>query len=99
MLVGLGERLAIPYMKFDLIRPLSKFPRAEKMLRMVLFTSVCFTIFSLIPAAIIMQFEGWTYLEAWYYTIVTLTTVGFGDYVPGGIIYHFISYCYAYLFY
>ena len=83
MLVGLGEILARPYLKFEQIKPFTKFLRAEKIFRMVLFTSVCFSIFSLMPAAIIMSTENWTYLEAWYFTIVTLTTVGFGDFVPG----------------
>lgn len=82
MLVGIGERLARPYMKFGLARPVSRCPRLEKMFRMILFTLVCFTIFSMIPAAIIMQLEDWTYLQSWYFTIVTLTTVGFGDFVP-----------------
>lgn len=82
MLVGIGERLARPYMKFDLARSRSNFPKLEKACRMVLFTLVCFAIFSLIPAAIIMNLEDWSYLETWYFTIVTLTTVGFGDYVP-----------------
>lgn len=82
ILVGIGERLARPYMKFNLIRPVSSFPRLEKMFRMILFTLVCLIIFTLIPAAIIMHFEEWTYLQSWYFTIVTLTTVGFGDFVP-----------------
>ena len=83
MLVGIGERLARPYMKFDLARSKSSCPKLEKACRVVLFTLVCYAIFSLIPAAVIMHLENWSYLETWYFTIVTLTTVGFGDYVPG----------------
>lgn len=26
--------------------------------------------------------EGWTYFESYYYTIVTIATVGYGDFVP-----------------
>ncbi|KAJ8309319.1 hypothetical protein KUTeg_014193 [Tegillarca granosa] len=33
--------------------------------------------------AIFYAVEGWTFLECVYYCIVTLTTVGFGDFVPG----------------
>lgn len=82
MLVGIGERFARPYMKFDLAHSTSRFPRLEKTFRMFLFSLVCFTVFSLVPAAIIMHLEDWSYLETWYYTVVTLTTVGFGDYIP-----------------
>ena len=89
MLVGIGERLARPYIKFDMVRPVTSFPKIEKMSRMIMFTMLCFIVFTLIPAAIIMQLEEWTYLQSWYFTIVTLTTVGFGDFVPGRILYFF----------
>ncbi len=41
-------------------------------------------LFVIIPAIIfsIIQ-EDWTYFESVYYCFVTLTTVGFGDFVPG----------------
>ncbi|CAG5095037.1 Oidioi.mRNA.OKI2018_I69.XSR.g14001.t1.cds [Oikopleura dioica] len=39
-------------------------------------------IFSIIPAVCFHFLEGWEMLNAWYFTIITLTTVGFGDYVP-----------------
>ncbi len=35
-----------------------------------------------IPAAIFSDLESWTYGESLYFTVVTLTTVGFGDFVP-----------------
>lgn len=38
-----------------------------------------------IPPCIFMSMEGWTYLEGLYYSFITLTTVGFGDYVAGGL--------------
>ncbi len=39
-------------------------------------------LFVLFPALIFSSIESWTYGEAFYYCIVTLTTVGFGDFVP-----------------
>ncbi|GJQ77499.1 hypothetical protein Trydic_g20890 [Trypoxylus dichotomus] len=39
--------------------------------------------FIFLPAVIIMMFEGWDYVLAVYYAYITLTTIGFGDYVAG----------------
>ncbi|XP_056142706.1 potassium channel subfamily K member 5-like [Lampris incognitus] len=36
-----------------------------------------------IPPIIFMSLEGWSYLEGLYFSFITLTTVGFGDYVAG----------------
>jgi hypothetical protein len=43
-----------------------------------------FLVFMLIPAVVFWHIEdGWTYLDCLYFSFVTLTTIGFGDYVPG----------------
>ena len=83
MLIGIGERLSRPYKSLERSRDFTRYHKAEKLVKMILFTLLYFVLFSIIPAIIIMQFEEWYFLESWYYTIVTLTTVGFGDYVPG----------------
>uniref|UniRef100_A0A3Q0SJR5 Potassium channel, subfamily K, member 5b n=1 Tax=Amphilophus citrinellus TaxID=61819 RepID=A0A3Q0SJR5_AMPCI len=36
-----------------------------------------------IPPFVFMYMENWTYLEGFYFCFITLTTVGFGDYVAG----------------
>ena len=41
------------------------------------------TLFILFPALIFSAVNGWSYSESVYYCFVTLTTVGFGDFVPG----------------
>ncbi|XP_037310732.1 potassium channel subfamily K member 5-like [Pungitius pungitius] len=37
----------------------------------------------LIPPFVFMSMEGWSYLEGLYFSFITLTTVGFGDFVAG----------------
>ena len=41
--------------------------------------------FLFVPAYVFTVMEGWTYTEALYYAVMTLTTTGFGDYVTGEI--------------
>ncbi|XP_063774914.1 potassium channel subfamily K member 5 [Pseudophryne corroboree] len=36
-----------------------------------------------IPPFIFMKTEGWSYIEGLYFSFVTITTIGFGDYVAG----------------
>lgn len=40
------------------------------------------TFFILLPSLIFSYFEGWPYLLSIYFSYVTTTTIGFGDYVP-----------------
>lgn len=40
-------------------------------------------IFLAVPTFVFQRVENWSILEAFYFVVVTLTTVGFGDYVPG----------------
>lgn len=42
-----------------------------------------FVMFIFFPAFLFSHYEGWAYDEAVYYAFVTLTTIGFGDYVAG----------------
>ena len=36
-----------------------------------------------VPGLIFMIMEEWSFLEGSYYSFITLTTIGFGDYVAG----------------
>ncbi|MGH0134701.1 UNVERIFIED_CONTAM: hypothetical protein FKN15_014979 [Acipenser sinensis] len=53
----------------------------------VLITGISFligmTLFIFIPSYSFHTFENWTYNEGFYFTIITLSTIGFGDYVAG----------------
>ncbi|XP_040908402.1 potassium channel subfamily K member 4 [Toxotes jaculatrix] len=40
-------------------------------------------LFVAVPILVFQEVEGWTLLESAYFVVITLTTVGFGDYVAG----------------
>ncbi|XP_047496308.1 potassium channel subfamily K member 10-like [Penaeus chinensis] len=52
-----------------------------------LFTLICIAVglvvFIFIPAGIFTVIDYWSYLEAVYFAVITLTTVGFGDLLTG----------------
>ena len=44
------------------------------------------TVFlTIVPAILFSLVEGWSFLDSWYFTIISLTTIGFGDYAPSYI--------------
>lgn len=47
---------------------------------MFLVPGIAFFIF--LPACLFTYFEDWPYVTSVYYSFITLTTIGFGDYVP-----------------
>jgi len=42
----------------------------------------CMALYLVVGAAVYTQFEGWTVLEAVYFCMVTMSTVGYGDFSP-----------------
>lgn len=49
----------------------------------ILFILAGCIVFVTIPAVVFKHIEGWTTLDAIYFVVITLTTVGIGDYVAG----------------
>ncbi|XP_048217489.1 potassium channel subfamily K member 4 [Perognathus longimembris pacificus] len=58
-------------------------PELVRVLSAVLFLLIGCLLFVLTPTFVFCYMEDWSKLEAIYFVIVTLTTVGFGDYVAG----------------
>lgn len=54
-----------------------------RILSAVLFLVIGCLLFVVTPMFVFCHTEGWSKLEALYFVVVTLTTVGFGDYVAG----------------
>lgn len=50
----------------------------------LLFLVLGAALFVSLPAAVFQRVEGWSLLESLYFVVITLTTVGLGDYVAGG---------------
>ncbi|XP_028848273.1 potassium channel subfamily K member 17 [Denticeps clupeoides] len=40
-----------------------------------------FILYFVAPVMVVKEFEGWTYTESVYYCFITLSTIGFGDFV------------------
>ncbi|XP_028295305.1 potassium channel subfamily K member 10a [Gouania willdenowi] len=91
LLAGVGDQLGTIFVK--------SIAKVEKMFRnkhnqisqtkirvasTLLFILAGCIMFVTIPAVIFKYIEGWTALESTYFVVITLTTVGIGDYVAGG---------------
>ncbi|MEO9485147.1 MAG: potassium channel family protein [Ekhidna sp.] len=52
---------------------------ADKEYRDLLLTSIAILV---IGTFVYHELEGWSYLDAFYFSFITLTTIGFGDFAP-----------------
>lgn len=80
------EILATPWVPPTRCPSLQKWhvpPGLVRILSAVLFLLIGCLLFVLTPTFVFCYVEGWSKLEAIYFVVVTLTTVGFGDYVAG----------------
>ena len=65
-----------------------KNPKLDSFVNTVVIMSLGVTLFILVPAGIFNYIEGCSYQTACYYAVVTLSTVGLGNYIAGNIHYH-----------
>ncbi|XP_073683611.1 potassium channel subfamily K member 10b [Garra rufa] len=91
LLAGIGDQLGTMFIK-SILRVEKVFRQKHKQISQtkirvtstILFIIAGCVIFVTIPAVIFKHIEGWSTLEAIYFVVITLTTVGIGDYVAGG---------------
>ncbi|KAL1512700.1 hypothetical protein ABEB36_002247 [Hypothenemus hampei] len=83
MFQSIGERLNKA--ASIIIRQIKKYMKCDKVeateMNLMFATGMLSTIIITTGAAVFSRYEGWTYFDSFYYCFVTLTTIGFGDYV------------------
>ncbi|KAJ7345302.1 hypothetical protein JRQ81_001252 [Phrynocephalus forsythii] len=57
--------------------------KTTRCLTLLFFLVMGIVVFLCLPSAVFQEMEGWTYNEAIYFAFITLSTIGFGDYVIG----------------
>lgn len=85
LLGGIGEK-QLKFMNWCFSKSTCKFTNKKhwKRIRTLVTVLIGIVLIMLIPAAIFYAVElDWTYGESVYYTFITISTIGFGDFVPG----------------
>uniref|UniRef100_A0A8C4Z3X1 Potassium channel, subfamily K, member 10b n=1 Tax=Gadus morhua TaxID=8049 RepID=A0A8C4Z3X1_GADMO len=87
LLAGVGDQLGTIFVK-SILRVEKIFRQITQMkirvVSTILFILAGCIVFVTIPAVIFKHIEGWSTLESLYFVVITLTTIGIGDYVAGG---------------
>ncbi|XP_038601983.1 potassium channel subfamily K member 10 [Tachyglossus aculeatus] len=89
LLAGIGDQLGTIFGK-SIARVEKVFRKKQvsqtkiRVISTILFILAGCIVFVTIPAVAFKYIEGWTALESIYFVVITLTTVGFGDFVAGG---------------
>ena len=83
MLAAIGERITSSISRIQKHNLCIENPRIGAAIQCLVLFGGGLVIFITLPAIIFWKIEGWTYWEAWYYCFITLSTIGFGDFVVG----------------
>ena len=51
----------------------------------LMFTIAGIVFLVIIPLILFMQMEKWSLVDTFYFILITLSTIGFGDYVPSNL--------------
>uniref|UniRef100_A0A8C6V1V9 Potassium channel domain-containing protein n=1 Tax=Neogobius melanostomus TaxID=47308 RepID=A0A8C6V1V9_9GOBI len=87
LLAGVGDQLGTIFGKgIARVEKIEKWGVQTKIrvISTILFVLFGCLFFVALPTAIFKHIEGWSALEALYFVVITLTTIGFGDFVAGG---------------
>lgn len=79
----LGESFAGNYQETQKIVQGKKPSDVKKMLADAIFFTIWTAIFFIVPSVTFIFTEDWHFIEGFYYSFITLSTVGLGDYVAG----------------
>ena len=91
MLAAIGRKIKKAMIVLDAkIEPCKK-RWVSRSFETVLIIIVGMLVFMIIPSVVFMILEDWPYRDAMYYTFITLTTIGFGDYVAGMDVWYFAN--------
>ncbi|XP_042296918.1 potassium channel subfamily K member 4 [Sceloporus undulatus] len=88
LLAGVGDHLGSSLRKAigkveDIFLKWQVSATVVRVLSALLFILFGCLLFVSLPTIIFQRVEGWTLLESVYFVVITLTTIGFGDYVAG----------------
>ncbi|XP_036416315.1 potassium channel subfamily K member 2-like [Colossoma macropomum] len=97
LLAGVGDQLGTIFGKgiAKVEKMIVKWKVSQTKIRVistVLFILFGCLLFVTLPAIIFKHIEGWSTLEAIYFVVITLTTIGFGDFVAGGSEMEYLDY-------
>uniref|UniRef100_A0A3P9BWY2 Potassium channel subfamily K member 2-like n=1 Tax=Maylandia zebra TaxID=106582 RepID=A0A3P9BWY2_9CICH len=85
LLAGVGDQLGTIFGKgIDKVEKMFISQTKIWVISTLLFVLFGCLLFVALPAAIFKHIEGWSALESLYFVVITLTTIGFGDFVAGG---------------
>jgi len=82
VLVNVGNQLNATWRMVD-ERIEARRPRIGRRLRSSIVVALSALLLIVLPSAVFSRLEGWDFFTAVYFSLISLSTIGFGDYVAG----------------